>query len=237
MCVSSIDAGRVPSPNTDSAATLISSPRPAQAASISAHDLPDDLSARRVILTESVSPRRWLLADATMPLLGALGARSAGGPLAAGLITVGALASITMGSNDVANATGSLVGTGAFSPLTAGLLGGLGLAVGMLTWGRPLLQKVAFDIVTVDRPMATAAQLVQAAVVLAAVAFGFFTSMNQALIGAMTGAAAARGRRTVHAAALYGVLRGWLIGPAAAIALGFGIGWLVSITAGTHALG
>lgn len=142
-----------------------------------------------------------------------------------------------MGSNDVANATGSLVGTGAFSPLTAGLLGGLGLAVGMLTWGRPLLQKVAFNIVTVDRPMATAAQLVQAAVVLAAVAFGFFTSMNQALIGAMTGAAAARGRRTVHAAALYGVLRGWLIGPAAAIALGFGIGWLVSITAGTHALG
>ena len=86
-----------------------------------------------------------------------------------------------MGSNDIANATGSLVGTGTFSPLTAGLLGGLGLAVGMLTWGSPLLQKVAFDIVTVDRPMATAAQLVQAAVVLAAVAFGFFTSMNQAL--------------------------------------------------------
>jgi inorganic phosphate transporter, PiT family len=84
--------------------------------------------------------------------------------------------------------------------------------------------------------MATAAQLVQAAVVLAAVAFGFFTSMNQALVGAMTGAAAARGRRTVHAAALRGVPRGWLIGPAAAIVLGFGIGWLVSVTAGTHAL-
>ena len=80
---------------------------------------------------------------------------------------VGALASFTMGSNDVANATGSLVGTGTFSPLTAGLLGGLGLAVGVLPWGRPLLQKVAFDIVTVDRPMATAAQLVQATVVLA----------------------------------------------------------------------
>ena len=114
-------------------------------------------------------------------------ARSAQGPLAAGLITVGALASFTMGSNDVANATGSLVGTGTFSPLTAGIIGGLGLAAGVLTWGRPLLQKVAFDIVTVDRPMATAAQLVQAAVVLAAVGFGFFTSMNQALIGAMTG--------------------------------------------------
>jgi inorganic phosphate transporter, PiT family len=60
--------------------------------------------------------------------------------------------------------------------------------------------------------------------------------MNQALIGAMTGAAAARGRRTVHASALYGVLRGWLIGPAAAIALGYAISWLVAVTTGTRAL-
>lgn len=163
-------------------------------------------------------------------------ARTAGGPLAAALVIVGALASFTMGGNDVANATGSLVGTGTFSPLVAGLIGGAGLAVGVLTWGRPLLHKVAFDIVTVDRPMATAAQLVQAAVVLAAVAFGFFTSMNQALIGAMTGAAAARGRSTVHASAFYGVLRGWLIGPGAAIALGYVITWLVAISTGTHTL-
>ncbi|MHB1432145.1 MAG: inorganic phosphate transporter [Streptosporangiaceae bacterium] len=163
-------------------------------------------------------------------------ARTAGGPLAAGLILVGGLASFTMGGNDVANATGSLVGTGTFSPLAAGLIGGLGLAAGVLTWGRPLLRKVAFDIVTVDRPMATAAQLVQAAVVLAAVAFGFFTSMNQALIGAMTGAGAARGRRTVHASALYGVLRGWLIGPGVAIALGYAISWLVAAIVGAQVL-
>jgi PiT family inorganic phosphate transporter len=167
---------------------------------------------------------------------GAAEARTAAGPLAAGLVAVGALASFTMGGNDVANATGSLVGTGTFTPLVAGLIGGAGLAAGVLTWGRPLLRKVAFDIVTVDRPMATAAQLVQAAVVLAAVAFGFFTSMNQALIGAMTGAAAARGRRTVHTSALYGVLRGWLIGPGAAIALGYAISWLVAVTAGAHTL-
>ena len=149
------------------------------------------------------------------------GAQSAGGTLAAGLITVGALASFTMGSNDVANATGSPVGTGEFSPLAAGLLGGLGLAVGVLTWGRPLLHKVAFNIVTVDRPMVTAAQLVQAAIVLAAVAFGFFTSMNQALIATMTGAAAARGRRTVHAAALYGCCRTFRMSILASLELAF----------------
>jgi PiT family inorganic phosphate transporter len=163
-------------------------------------------------------------------------ARIAGGPLAAGLLTVGAVASFAMGSNDVANATGSLVGTGTMSPLTAGLIGGLGLAAGVLTWGRPLLRKVAFDIITVDRPMATAAQLVQAVVVLVAVAFGFFTSMNQALIGAMTGTAAARGRHTVHASTLYGVFRGWLFGPAAGIALGWAITALIAANTSTGTL-
>lgn len=162
--------------------------------------------------------------------------RAAGRWLAGSLVGVGALASFAMGSNDVANATGSLVGAHTFSPLTAGFIGGLGLALGVLTWGRPLLERVAFDIVTVDRPMATAAQLVQAAVVLAAVACGFFTSMNQALVGAMTGTAAARGRHTVHAATLVGILRGWIIGPGAGVALAYCLTRLVAATAGAHTL-
>jgi len=75
---------------------------------------------------------------------------------------------------------------------------------------------------------------VQAAVVLAAVGFGFFTSMNQALIGAMTGSAAARGRHRVHAATLLGILRGWLIGPGAGSAVAYAITRVVTATAGTH---
>jgi PiT family inorganic phosphate transporter len=146
---------------------------------------------------------------------------STGRAVAVGLVVVGAGASFVMGSNDVANATGSLVATHTFSPIVAGAVGGGGLALGVLTWGRPLLRRVAFDIVTVDRPMATAAQAVQAAVVIAAVAFGFFTSMNQALVGAMAGAGAARGRRTVNRSTLAGILRGWAFGPAAGIALGY----------------
>lgn len=163
-------------------------------------------------------------------------AAAAAGWLATSLVLVGALASFTMGSNDVANATGSLVGTHTLGPLAAGLVGGLGLAAGVLTWGRPLLQRVAFDIVSVDRPMATAAQLVQAAVVLGAVAFGFFTSMNQALVGAMAGAGIARGRHSVHARTLVGILRGWFIGPGAGIALAYGLTRLTLAIAGGHYL-
>jgi PiT family inorganic phosphate transporter len=75
--------------------------------------------------------------------------------------------------------------------------------------------------------MATAAQLVQAAVVLAAVAFGFFTSMNQALVGAMAGAGFARGRETVHLATLFSILQGWVLGPAVSIAAGYLFGLAV----------
>lgn len=163
-------------------------------------------------------------------------AETAAGWLASSLVVVGAIASFTMGSNDVANATGPLVGTHTLGPLTAGLVGGLALAAGVLTWGRPLLQRVAFDIVSVDRPMATAAQLVQAAVVLSAVAFGFFTSMNQALIGAMAGAGIARGRHAVHASTLFGIVRGWVIGPGAGVALAYALTRLAVAAAGGHYL-
>jgi inorganic phosphate transporter, PiT family len=150
----------------------------------------------------------------------ALGARTG-----AALVLVGAVAAFAMGANDVSNASGALVGTGTFGPLAAGAVGGVGLALGVLTWGKPLLRRVAFEIVAVDRAMATAAQLVQAAVVLAAVAFGFFTSMNQALVGAMAGAGFARGRETVHLRTLLLIAQGWLLGPGAALALGYALGF------------
>jgi inorganic phosphate transporter, PiT family len=143
------------------------------------------------------------------------------------LVAMGAIAAFAMGANDVSNASGALVGTGTFSPLEAGAIGGAAIAVGVLTWGKPLLRRVAFEIVDVDRAMATAAQLVQAAVVLAAVAFGFFTSMNQALVGAMAGSGFARGRETVHLATLFSILQGWVLGPAASIAAAYLFGLLV----------
>jgi len=158
------------------------------------------------------------------------------GLLGVGLVTVGMAASFVMGSNDVANATGSLVGARVFSPLSAGVLGGAGLACGVLTWGRPLLRRVAFDIVTLDRLMATVAQAVQAVVVIVAVGFGLFTSMNQALIGAMAGVGAARGRETVNRSVLVGIVRGWAIGPGAGLAAAFLITRLVSALAGHAAL-
>lgn len=179
----------------------------------------------------------WVLAPVAALVLGyvltcgfdripALGGDRAGTALAARLlVAVAAVASLAMGANDVSNATAVFLTTHLFGLLAAGLLGGLGLAAGVLTWGRPLLERVAFDVVKVDLRMASAAQAVQALVVLIAVAFGYFTSMNQALIGAMAGAGLARGRDSVQWPVLRGgILVGWLVGPAAGLVLGYGAG-------------
>jgi inorganic phosphate transporter, PiT family len=174
----------------------------------------------------------WAAAPAAAIVLGllltlALDRLPLGGRIGGALVAVGACAAFAMGANDVSNASGALVGTGTFGPLAAGAVGGAGIALGVLTWGKPLLRRVAFEIVEVDRAMATAAQLVQAGVVLAAVAFGFFTSMNQALVGAMAGAGFARGRETVHLSTLLSILQGWVLGPAASIAAGYVFGLAV----------
>lgn len=142
-------------------------------------------------------------------------------PLIVSLVVVGGAASFAMGANDVANATGSFVMTGLFGPMTAGLLGGVGLAIGVLTWGKPLLEKVAFDVVRMDPAMATAAQLAQSVVILGYVTFGYFTSMNQALIGAMIGTGTARGQREIRWQAVRGILVGWAVGPLSGAVLGF----------------
>lgn len=149
------------------------------------------------------------------------------------LVAAGWLASVTMGANDVSNATAVFLTTRLSGPLFAGFLGGCGLALGVLTWGKPLLERVAFEIVKLDLQMASASQLVQGLVVLCAVlGLGDFTSMNQALVGAMAGAGLARGRETIQWGTLRGILKGWILGPVSGFILAYGFGVLLGALAG-----
>jgi PiT family inorganic phosphate transporter len=168
------------------------------------------------LLTLGFSRAGPATSDPNVPRL--WGARSA-----ALLVVMALAASFAMGANDVANATAVFVSTGLTTVLVAGVVGGIALAVGVLTWGGPLLKTVAQNIVKLDRPMAIAAQSAQAVVILVAVVFfGAFTSMNQALVGGMAGAGIARGERTIHWPTLRGILIGWAVGPVSGFALGWG---------------
>jgi PiT family inorganic phosphate transporter len=176
----------------------------------------------------------WVVAPPAAAALGFVVARAVGRVQRVGgaLVLVGCLASFAMGANDVALASGALVGPGVLSPREAGALCGAGLALGVLLTGRGLLDRVAFDIVELDRPAATAAQLVQAAVILVSVSFGYFTSMNQALVGAMAGARPTAVRRRT----LLGILRGWGAGPPTTFAVALVVALLVRWAHGADAL-
>ncbi len=140
------------------------------------------------------------------------------------LLLAAATASLAMGANDVANATGVLVAALRWPALAAGALGGVAIALGVVGWGGALLKRVAFEIARLDLAMAGAAQMVQALVVLASVlGFGYFTSINQALVGAIGGAGLARGLKTVNWATMAGIVVGWVVGPLSALALGYGL--------------
>jgi PiT family inorganic phosphate transporter len=138
------------------------------------------------------------------------------------LVAVGIAASFVLGANDVANAVGVWTMVHVGNPMLAGFAGGAAMALGAITWGQRILERVAFEIVDVDRSTATATQGVQAAVVITAVTQGYFTSINQALIGAMSGAAVANGR-AINTRNLFGILKGWLISPVS----GFGFCFIV----------
>lgn len=152
-------------------------------------------------------------------------APSAPALLGPALVVAGAGASFVMGANDVSNSSGALLMTGQMGPLVAAGLGGAGLAVGVITWGRPLLQRVAFETVELDRRTASIAQFVQGGLVLAAVFFGYFTSLNQALVGAMAGTGLARGRSAVNRTVFRDILVGWAVGPASGVTLAFATTW------------
>ncbi len=176
----------------------------------------------------------WVAAPLVAAAVGFAGAKALGRVtrVGAALVLVGALASFAMGANDVALASGALVGPHVLSARESGLLCGVAIALGVLLTGRGLLDRVAFDIVEVDRVTATTAQLVQALVILVAVSFGYFTSMNQALVGAMAGARpSAVERRT-----LLGIVRGWLIGPPSSFALALVAALLVRAVGGASDL-
>jgi inorganic phosphate transporter, PiT family len=140
------------------------------------------------------------------------------------LVGIAAAASFAMGANDVANASGALVMTGLAGLLLAGLLGGVAIAVGALTWGQPILKRVAFRIVRLDPTMAFCSQLTQAGLILTYVSFGFFTSMNQTLVGAMIGTGVARGQVSGLWKSVSGILQGWALGPVSGVALGWVLG-------------
>jgi len=130
-----------------------------------------------------------------------------------GLIAACCYAAYTLGANNTGNAVGVFFGLKLTTPMKAGFIGGIVMAIGALTWGRPILEKVGKGIVTLDLSMGVGAKMAQSITAHTAAFLGYPTSMNQALIGGVAGAGGARGLKTLDLKALREIVISWFFTP------------------------
>lgn len=122
-------------------------------------------------------------------------------------------AAYTLGANNTGNAVGVFFGLKLLTPMKAGFIGGIVIAIGALTWGRPILEKVGKGIVHLDLNMGVGAKIGQSLTAHTAAFLGYPTSMNQALIGGVGGAGYARGLKTIDLKAMKEIVISWFLTP------------------------
>jgi PiT family inorganic phosphate transporter len=133
--------------------------------------------------------------------------------LRAGLIAAGSYASYTLGANNVANTTAVFVGAGSLSVSAAALIGGLSIALGVLTYSRGVMETVGRKLVRLDPFSALVVVLAGGVTVHFFTVLGVPVSTSQAVIGAVLGIGIIKGAQTIKRSTLYGILSGWFLTP------------------------
>jgi len=151
-----------------------------------------------------------------------------------GLVVACCYAAYTLGANNTGNAVGVFYGLKLMAPMKAGFIGGIVMAIGALTWGKPILEKVGKGIVKLDLNMGVGAKLGQSLTAHLAAAIGYPTSMNQALIGGVAGAGGARGLKTLNRKALGEIVFSWFFTPLVAGIVSFLLYKLMSMLLQVH---
>jgi PiT family inorganic phosphate transporter len=143
------------------------------------------------------------------------------------LIAAGSYAAYALGANNVANVTAVFVGAGQLNIFWAKLLGGLSIALGIITFSRPVMETVGRKLVSLDPFSALIVVLAEAITVHIYTLVGVPVSTSQALIGAVLGVGLVKGISTVSKQTLANILLAWFLTPTIAcfisIALYFAI--------------
>ncbi len=131
----------------------------------------------------------------------------------AGIIVVGCYGAYTLGANNVANVTGIYVGSGVLSAEMAALIGGLSIALGVLTYSRKVMETVGKGIVPLDPFSALVAVLAEALSLHLFTQIGVPVSSSQAIVGAVVGVGLVGDVQTVSVKMLARIGIGWIMTP------------------------
>lgn len=138
------------------------------------------------------------------------------------LVISAAYVAFALGANDVGNAMGPIANLG-IQPSWLGLLGGVALAVGALTFGRRITETVGSGIAPLDVVTAFSAQMAAALAVHFFSILGIPVSTSQSVVGAVIGVGLYHGVRTVKLKKIGEIVIGWVATPTAACLFSFGL--------------
>jgi len=132
-----------------------------------------------------------------------------------GILVAGCYGAYTLGSNNVANVTGVYVGSGLMTPGAAALIGGLSIAVGVLTYSRRVMMTIGKGIVPLDPFSAVVVVLAEALTLHFFTQIGVPVSSSQAVVGAVVGVGLVGDVQTVSFKMLTRISIGWIMTPIA----------------------
>lgn len=139
--------------------------------------------------------------------------------LRAGLIIAGSYGAYALGANNVANVTGAFCGEGMLSPFWASLIGGVSIAVGVLTYSKHVMYTVGRDLIKLSAFPAFVVVLAEAVTVHLFAEIGVPVSTSQAVVGAAIGVGIAARTPTFNYRVLLKIGFGWVGTPAITFAI------------------
>ena len=130
-----------------------------------------------------------------------------------GLIAAGSYGAYALGANNVANVTAVFVGAGLITIFFATLIGGASIALGILTFSKPVMETVGKKLVNLDPFSAFVVILAEAITVHIYTIIGVPVSTSQAVVGAVIGIGIVKGVNTVSKKMLKNILMAWFLTP------------------------
>jgi len=145
------------------------------------------------------------------------------------LIAAGSYGAYALGANNVANVTAVFVGASIVDVSQAALIGGASIALGILTYSRPVMETVGRKLIRLDPFSALVAVLSLSVTMHFYTLVGVPVSSSQAIIGGVLGIGLVKGVNTVNRRTLGHILMAWFLTPVAAGMLSIAIYFLIHL--------
>ncbi|SFM44332.1 inorganic phosphate transporter [Thermodesulforhabdus norvegica] len=148
-----------------------------------------------------------------------------------GVMLTGCYGAYALGANNVANVTGPYVIAHLLSPVQATVVGGVSIALGVLTFSKRTMMTVGKGIIPLDPFAALISVLSEALTLHIFTQIGVPVSSSQAIVGAVIGIGIVRDHRTLNVRILRKIGYGWISTPVVSgflawlFALGLGVAW------------